>query len=427
MKINEFFEMLDSGNFDERLKAVYGNDEKTLERQKNRYKEAVSKFSKTYPHHTEIEIFSAPGRTEIGGNHTDHQHGCVLAAAVDVDIIGVVAFHDGGVIRILSEGYDEISVKTSETDICKGDGGSVAITRGILSKFKEEGIDIAGFDMYAVSDVLSGSGISSSAAFETLIGTVMDKHYNDGRLGAVEIAKIGQFAENVYFGKKSGLMDQMVSSVGGFVFIDFENPQKPVVKSCEFDFEKSGYCLFITDTKGSHADLTDDYVAITEEMREVAACFGKDVMRQVDRTEFFEKLPDLREKCSDRAILRAIHFLGDNERAWLEFSALEHGDVSKFLALVNESGESSKGLLQNLYSSKKPKNQEIPLALEISRRIVGEKGAVRVHGGGFAGTIQAFVPVELAKEYQKQMDNLFGEGSSRLMKIRPYGGIVVIK
>ncbi len=427
MKINDFFEKLKSGGFDERLKAVYGNDEQTLERQKNRYKEAVSKFSATYSKHTEIEIFSAPGRTEIGGNHTDHQHGCVLAAAVDVDIIGVVAFHNDGVMRILSEGYDEISVKTSETGICKDDGGSTAIARGILSKFKEAGIEVSGFDMYAVSDVLSGSGISSSAAFEVLLGTVIDTHYNGGKLGAVEIAKIGQFAENVYFGKKSGLMDQMVSSVGGFVFIDFENPQKPVVKSCEFDFEKSGYCLFITDTKGSHADLTDDYVAITEEMREVAAFFGKEVMRQVERSKFFEKLAILRKKCSDRAILRAIHFLDDNERAWLEFCALVKGDVSKFLTLVNESGESSKGLLQNLYSSKKPKNQEIPLALEISRRLVGEKGAVRVHGGGFAGTIQAFVPVELAEDYKKQMDDLFGEGSSRLMKIRPYGGIAVMK
>ncbi len=427
MKINDFFEMLENGSFDERLKAVYGNDEKTFERQKNRYRDAVSRFSETYPKHAEIEIFSAPGRTEIGGNHTDHQHGCVLAAAVDVDIIGVVAFHNDGVIRILSEGYNEISVKTSETDVCKGDGGSTAITRGILSKFKEAGIEVSGFDMYAVSDVLSGSGISSSAAFETLIGTIMDIHYNDGKLGAVEIAKIGQFAENVYFGKKSGLMDQMVSSVGGFVFIDFENPQTPVVKSCEFDFENSGYCLFITDTKGSHADLTDDYVAITDEMREVASFFGKEVMRQVEKSEFFDKLPSLRGKCSDRAILRAIHFLDENERAWIEFSALENGDVSKFLGLVNESGESSKGLLQNLYSSKKPKNQEIPLALEISRRLVGEKGAVRVHGGGFAGTIQAFVPIELAGAYKKQMDDLFGESSARLMKIRPYGGIVVMK
>lgn len=423
MKVADFLKKLENGAFDSGFRKLYGGDKATMDRQKKRYKTALERFVQTYPGNDEIYVFSAPGRTEVGGNHTDHQCGCVLAAAVDVDIIGVVSFNSKGVIRVLSEGYSEITVETDNLTIHPEENGSAAIIRGIAAKFKELGVTVDGFDMYATSDVLGGSGISSSAAFETLMGTVIDKYYNDGKLGAVEIAKIGQFAENVYFGKKSGLMDQMVSSVGGFVFIDFCDPQKPVIESCTFDFENAGYKLFITDTKGSHADLTDDYAAITSEMRQIANYFGKEVLREVESSEFMEELPNIRKTASDRACLRAMHFFAENNRAKEEFEKLKQGDVNGFLDIVNESGKSSAELLQNLYSCKKPTEQAIPLALAVSRSILGDKGAERVHGGGFAGTIQSFVPQELSEEYKAAMDKLFGEGSCRLMKIRPAGGI----
>lgn len=427
MQKADFLDRLESGAFDDGLRKLYGGDKAVLDRQKKRYKAAVEKFEQTYPENDEIYVFSAPGRTEIGGNHTDHQHGCVLAAAVDVDIIGVVAFNNSGVIRVLSEGYKEISVETDNLAIHPEEFGSAAIIRGVAAKFKDFGVTVDGFDMYATSDVLGGSGISSSAAFETLVGTVIDKYYNNGGLGAVEIAKIGQFAENVYFGKKSGLMDQMVSSVGGFVSIDFRDPQNPVIESCAFDFDQAGYALFITDTKGSHADLTDDYVAITTEMRQVANYFGKDVLREVEPEEFIEEVHNIRKECSDRACLRAMHFFSDNKRAKDEFEALKKGDIESFLKLVRESGESSAKLLQNLYSNKKPTEQAIPLALAVSRNILGNMGAERVHGGGFAGTIQSFVPKDMAGEYKAAIDKLFGDGSCRLMKIRPVGGISFIE
>lgn len=427
MQKADFLNRLESGAFDCGFIKLYGGEEAVLNRQKKRYKAAIEKFEQTYPGNDEIFVFSAPGRTEIGGNHTDHQHGCVLAAAVDVDIIGVVAFNNNGVIRVLSEGYEEISVDTDNLEIHPEEVGSAAIIRGVVAKFKEFGVTVDGFDMYATSDVLGGSGISSSAAFETLVGTVIDKYYNNGRLGAVEIAKIGQFAENVYFGKKSGLMDQMVSSVGGFVSIDFCDPQNPVIESCAFDFDKAGYALFITDTKGSHADLTDDYVAITAEMRQVANYFGKDVLREVDEEKFAKEIHNVRKECSDRACLRAMHFFNDNRRAKEEFEALKKGDIDNFLKLVRKSGESSAKLLQNLYSNKKPTEQAIPLALAVSRNILGDVGAERVHGGGFAGTIQSFVPQSMAEDYRVEMDRLFGDGSCRLMKIRPAGGISFIE
>ena len=306
-----------------------------------------------------------------------------------------------------------------------GEKGSAAMVRGIAHSFAQMGVNIGGFDAYTTSDVLGGSGISSSAAFETLVGTIIDTHYNQNRAGAVEIAKIGQFTENVYFGKSSGLMDQMVSSVGGLVAIDFADTESPEIRSFKYDFEANGYLLYITDTKGSHADLTDDYVAIRSEMESVAAQFGKQYLREVDADEFYDRLPQLRESCSDRAIIRAAHFFDENARAIDEADALIAGDLDSFLELVRSSGDSSANLLQNLYSGSKPTNQEIPLAIMASKRILRGKGAVRVHGGGFAGTIQAFVPIELADAYETEMNRIFGEGSCLKMRIRPLGGIEI--
>jgi len=424
MKPKEFIEKLEAGFYDGRLIMLYG--ESALSAQKKRYTEAVRCFEELYPDREEIKVFSASGRTEIGGNHTDHQHGCVLAAAVNLDVIAIVSFHSEGVIRLKSAGYPADTVDLSDLSIHEEEKGkSASIIRGIASYFVNSGVEIGGFDAYTTSDVLSGSGLSSSAAFEVLVGTIIDKHYNEGKAGAVEIAKIGQYAENVYFGKGSGLMDQMVSSVGGFVLIDFKDNTAPVIENISFDFEKSGYSVCITDTKGSHSDLTDDYVSIPTEMKRVAAFFGKDVLREVSEEEFYSKLPQLREVCNDREILRAAHFFGENKRAVDEAKALAKGSLDEFFGFVRSSGDSSANLLQNLYSAKYPTRQEIPLGIMISKRFLGERGAVRVHGGGFAGTIQAFVPNELVEGYSAEMNRIYGEGSCHILSIRPAGGIEI--
>lgn len=423
MQINDLIEKLHCGCYDMMFQRLYGKDD--IKRQTSRYENAIIEFLKFYPDRKDydVSVFSAPGRTEIGGNHTDHQHGCVLAAAVNLDVIAIVCFHDDGVIRVKSEGYDAFEVSLDNLSIREGRKNSSDIIRGIAAKFSEMGVNILGFDLYSTSDVLSGSGMSSSAAFEILIGTIIDCHYNDGKAGAVSIAKIGQYAENVYFGKNSGLMDQMVSSVGGLVFIDFNDIDDPKINSFECDFERFGYCICITDTKGSHANLTDDYAAVRSEMEMVAEKFGKGYLRDVDEKEFYDSIPLLRNSCSDRAILRASHFFSENHRVIQETQALLNEEFEFFLELVRKSGNSSANLLQNLYSATKFRNQEIPLAIMISQRILGSQGAVRIHGGGFAGTIQAFVPVEKTEEYKKEMNRIFGNNSCLKLHIRFFGGL----
>ncbi len=427
MNIRDVLQKIENNAFTKTFQKLYGTSEEVLLHQKQRYLDAVKKFAELYPKRKAIRIYSAPGRTEIGGNHTDHQHGCVLAAAVNLDAIAVVAFHRDGVIRVKSEGYDAFTVNLDDLSVQSTETGTAAIIRGIAAKFSGMGAAIGSFDMYCTSDVLSGSGISSSAAFETLIGTIIDSYYNDDKAGAVEIAKIGQFAENIYFGKKSGLMDQMVSSVGGLVSIDFYDTQNPEIERFDFDFEEHGYCLCITDTKGSHANLTDDYVAIRSEMEAVAAYFGKLYLRKVSEIAFYDAIPNLREICSDRAILRTAHFFAENSRAMQEADALKAGNIDEFLRLVNESGNSSAELLQNLYSTSQPTKQEIPLAIMMSKRLLAGTGTVRVHGGGFAGTIQAFVPLELADAYTTEMNRIFGEHACQKMRIRPVGGVEITK
>lgn len=424
MKISEIERKISDGGYDAALEKLYGAE--AVKAQRERYLKAVGEFKKLYPNRDEAEIFSASGRSEVGGNHTDHQHGCVLAAAVNLDVISVTAFHDEGVIRLKSEGHDANLVELNSLDVKKEEyGTSNAIIRGVAAKFTEMGAKIGGFDAYTTSDVLSGSGLSSSASFENLIGTIIDIHYNNAKAGAVEIAKIGQYAENVYFGKKSGLMDQMVSSVGGFVFIDFSDTENPVIKKVNCDFEKAGYRLCITDTKGSHADLIDDYSAVPNEMNSIAAHFGKPYLHAVDEAEFIKAIPELRGKLSDRAVLRAAHFFNDNKNAADEAAALELGDLAKFLEIVKKSGDSSYKLLQNIYSCRKPEEQGLSVGLWASERILNGRGAVRVHGGGFAGTIQAFVPVEFAEEYTAEMNRIFGEGSCLALRVRPVGGVII--
>lgn len=417
-------EKLRNGSFDLTFKLLYG--EYAVESQRNRYIAAIERFSEIFPQREDIHIFSAPGRTEICGNHTDHQHGCVLAAAVNLDVIAVVSFHKDNVINLKSEKYSMINIDLSNLSIHDDEKGeSSSLVRGIAARFHEMGVDVTGFDAYTTSDVLSGSGLSSSAAFEILVGTIIDKHYNNGKAGAVEIAKIGQYAENEYFGKKSGLMDQMVSSVGSFVFIDFADIDKPYVESVSCSFEKAGYSLCITDTKGSHSDLTPDYVAVPTEMNSVAEQFGKKYLREVDEDEFMTLIQTLREKCSDRAILRASHFFEENRRAKEATKFLKNGEFDAFLNVIRESGNSSAKWLQNLYSCSKPSEQGITLALMVSEQILGDKGVSRVHGGGFAGTIQAFVPSDITNEYCRRMDNIFGEGSCHVLRVRPVGGLEI--
>ena len=427
MTAKELIRRLNDGGFNEQLTTLYGGDEKTLNAQIARWQKAVERFCESFPGHDELHLFSAPGRSEIGGNHTDHQHGCALAAAINTDAAAVVAFCESGRIRLISEGYGMNEIDLSDLSVHEEEKGkTIALIRGIAARFAQMGVPIGGFDAYVTSDVLGGSGLSSSAAFETLVGTIIDTQYNGGKAGAIEIAKIGQYAENVYFGKGSGLLDQTVCSVGGFVFIDFRDTENPVVKKHEFDFEKAGYRLCITDTKGSHSDLTDDYVAVPTEMKAVAAYFGKEVLREVDEEAFYQAIPALHGKVSDRAILRAIHFFGENRRAIEEAEALESGDIDRFFALYRQSADSSANLLQNLYAAKKPTEQGIPLAIAVSRLVLGENGAVRVHGGGFAGTIQAFVPVDKTAEYTARMDELFGEGSCQALRVRPVGGVKIV-
>lgn len=424
MNKNKYLERLSSGILDNTLSTLYTLEK--VEGQKKRIIKAIKEFSAIYPQRDDIHIYSASGRTEIGGNHTDHQHGCVIAAAVNLDVIGVTSFHTDGVVRIKSEGYDAFEISLNDLEIHNGETGTSAIVRGILSKFSKICNNIGGFDMYITSDVLSGSGISSSAAFENLISTAIDTYYNNGNVGAIEIAKIGQFAENIYFGKNSGLMDQMVSSVGGFVFIDFKDIDNPVIEKINFDLNSTNHKLIITDTKGSHSNLTDDYVAIRSEMETVAKMFNKTVLREVNETEFYNNIVKVREKVSDRAVLRAVHFFDENKRAYDEAICLKNNDFNGFLKLVRQSGASSENYLQNLYSSKNPLKQEIPLAIMIGKKVLNQDGAIRVHGGGFAGTIQAFVPNAKVDEYISKMNEIFGENSCYILSVRSLGGTELI-
>ncbi len=425
MKINEFIEKISNDSFNKIFNELYGNSQEIYNQQKARYINALTSFNTFFPERTDVNVYSAPGRTEIGGNHTDHQCGAILAGAVNLDTIAVVSFHNDGVVRVHSEGYSPFEVDMHNLSPEKSDSGTALIIKGVLSKYKELGVTAGGFDMYCTSDVLSGGGISSSASFEILICTIINEYYNEGKSSAFEMAQIGHFAENEFFGKKCGLLDQTVASFGGLVSIDFCDRQNPVVEKINFDFDKYGYALCITDTKSNHENLTDEYDAIGDEMRNVASYFGCKVLNEVNADSFYENIPELRKLYGDRAVLRSMHYFDETKRAIDEAKALKQWDIDKFIRLVNDSGESSANLLQNLYSCKTPGNQEIPLAIALSKRVLKSEGAVRVHGGGFAGTIQAFVPKKLLDEYVLTMEKAFGKGACMKLRIRPYGGVEI--
>lgn len=411
----------------ESLLAAYPRLEEREDFYLGRLAEAEKGFLDTFGKMPE-RFFSAPGRTEIGGNHTDHQHGCVLAAAVDLDIVGAAAKNDTNVIRIFSEGYGMEEISLDALDVVEAEKNTTAsLIRGVASKISQMGYTLGGFDMYTVSNVLKGSGISSSAAYEVLVGTTINLLFCEGKLTSVQIAQIGQYAENVYFGKMSGLMDQTASSVGGIVAIDFADNANPVVRKLDFDFGKAGYALCIIDSGADHADLSDEYSAIPLEMKQVAAHFGKDVLREVSLSDFLGDLAAVRAKVGDRALLRAYHFINDNQRAIEEANAVEAGDFAEFLTLVKESGYSSFMYLQNVYVSGAVKHQDVAYALAVCEAALKGKGAYRIHGGGFAGTIQAFVPQDMLQNFVEQMENALGKGRCHVLSIRPAGGTELLK
>ncbi len=406
---------------DAQLTRLYGAD--ALYKQKKRYESAAENFIEIFGKNDGVRIFSASGRTEISGNHTDHNCGKVLAAAVDLDVIAIVVPTDDGVITVKSEGFDIITVDTADLAVREDEKNtSAALIRGVAAGFNNSNLKVGGFKAYMTSNVLKGSGVSSSAAFEVLVGNILSGLYNGSAVSAVKIAQIAQYAENEYFGKPSGLLDQMASSVGGFVAIDFRNTNAPVIVPIEFDIARYGYSLCIVDTKGSHADLTPEYAAIPEEMKAAAAVFGKTVLREVDEEEFRANISKVREKCGDRAVLRALHFFDENKRVDRAAEALKSGDIDSFLAVINESGNSSYKYLQNVFAVTKSAEQGVSMGLYTAEKVLGGRGASRVHGGGFAGTIQAFVPDDILDEFIKAEEAIFGEGSCHRLYIRPVGG-----
>ena len=367
---------------------------------------------------------SAPGRTEIGGNHTDHQHGRVLAAAVNLDTQAAVRLNGTNTIRVQSQGYplcvvDLDCLTPQESEI----NSTPALIRGVAARFVELGCPVRGFDAYVESTVLPGSGLSSSAAFEVLMGTILNHLFFNCKVSQPEIAMIGQYAENVFFGKPCGLMDQTASAVGSMVTIDFADPSAPVIEPIAFDFASCGHALCIIDTRASHADLTDEYAAVTRELKAICAHFGKDVLRDVPQADFFSAIPALRAECGDRAVLRAIHFYADNDRVPMQVSALKSGDFDTFLSLVKDSGHSSYMYLQNVIPAGRTTQQDVGVALALCEHYLDGRGAYRVHGGGFAGTVQAFVPMDLLETFRSGIDAALGEGACHVLSIRPQGGV----
>jgi len=414
-----------SGGIDTALRDDCGQCESTLPQKRSRIAEAIGAFCELYGER-EVFLFSVGGRSEVSGNHTDHNRGCVLAAAVDLDIIAIAAKTDDGTVRVKSAGFEEDTVLSSEIDapIESRKFTSSAIIAGMEKAFKDRGLNIGGFCAYTVSNVLKGSGLSSSAAFEVMIGNIINHLYNGGEVSNVEIAKMAQFAENVYFGKPCGLMDQTACAVGGFISIDFKDPADPIIEKQDFDLSKAGYDLCIVDTGGNHADLNEDYASVPQEMKSVAAYFNKDVLREVSKEEIIENACEIRNTVGDRALLRALHFCDENVRVEKQAKALKAGDIHSFFANVIASGLSSFRYLQNVYTTKNVCEQGLSLALCLCESFLSEKGgAWRVHGGGFAGTVQAFVPKEYTNEFKAYMENVFGDGSCHVLSVRRAGAI----
>ena len=426
MNLYELKLAVSSNEYDDKISRIYGAKE--LDNTKKRYEEAIDGFKEFFGYEEgEFYIFSSPGRTELCGNHTDHNYGKVLAGAVNIDVIGVVCKNGGDTVRVKSKGHSVNEITLGELEPISGEeGSSNAILRGTVSRIKDMGYKVGGFDAYTVSSVPAGSGLSSSAAYECLLGYITSNLFNNDAITNVELAKISQYAENVFFGKPCGLMDQLTVATGSAVKFDFKNIDNPSIERLEYDFQNSGYSLCIVNTGGSHADLTEDYAAVRKEMESVAAAFGKSVLREVNKEDVIAKMGELRSTVGDRALLRAMHYYGENERVENAAACLKNGDFKGFLACIKDSGFSSYMYNQNVYSSKKPDEQGISLALNIAESVLKEDGAYRVHGGGFAGTIQAFVPNDKLDEFKEKIEAVFGEDNCYILSIRPCGPARII-
>ena len=416
-------------DFDNSLEELYGSEPAILEKQKKRYRILKQKHLKRFGQQ-KLHLFSSPGRTELGGNHTDHNHGKVLAASVNLDSIAVATKNDQAGIILYSEGYEKpFEVNLNNLQIVEAEKGTTqALIRGIAARFTELGYKIGGFNASVTSDILPGSGLSSSASVEVLIGSIFNSLYNGDKIPPETIARIGQYAENKYFGKPCGLMDQIACAVGGVISIDFKDAQNPAVKKIDFDFGQFDYSLLIINTGGSHADLTSEYASIPSEMKTVAKIFGAKTLRAVFFTDFIRKIPDLRQRVGDRAILRALHFFQENKRVEQQVETLQSGNIGKFLNLVRESGNSSFKWLQNIYSTKNVTEQGVTLALALSEKYIDEigAGACRVHGGGFAGTIQVFLPKNAIENFKERIIPVFGKNSIQELSIRAIGTVRII-
>ena len=427
MKASELNAYLLTSAADGILTSLYG--EENLATAKARYGKAVTEFIALYGDREDTRIFSVPGRTEVSGNHTDHNNGCVLAASIDLDMIAVASKTDDGVIELKSEGFDADRVVISDRDSTKAMRySSASLIAGVCDGMLKAGYTVGGFVSYTTNNVFKGSGLSSSAAFEVMIGNILRTLYGNG-ISDIEIAKISQYAENEYFGKPCGLMDQTACAVGGFISIDFADPKAPVVTKPDFDLTRVGYSLCIVNTGGNHADLNEDYASVPAEMKAVAAALGVKVLRETDKATLIANIPALRESLGDRAILRALHYFNENCRVATQSKALAEGDLATFLALVNESGASSFRYLQNVYTTKNVAEQGLSLALFLAEDFIkslDKPAACRVHGGGFAGTIQAFVPTENAEGFRQMIDGVFGEGACHILRIRMQGAITVL-
>ncbi len=422
-------EALAAGQYDGRLSQVYRCAGEALPAHRERVRRAVEGYLSTFslPKDSPVALFSGPGRTELGGNHTDHQHGRVLCASVNLDMLAVAAPNGTSIARVCSEGYPPLKVDLSVLEPQPGEEGtSTSLIRGVAALLTQRGHQMGGFNAYITSAVPAGSGLSSSAAYEVLMGVMLNHFFCNGALSSVELAQVGQGAENKFFGKPCGLMDQMACAVGGAVAIDFADPATPLVRRVDVDLAAVGYALCIIDSGADHADLTDEYAAITREMGNVSAAFGRTVLRDVDENAFRARIPALRSTLGDRAILRAIHFFAENRRAGEEAQCLEQGDFEGFLALARASGLSSALQLQNTWAPTNPRQQAVPLALSAAEELLEGRGAVRVHGGGFAGTIQAFVPVDLLPKFKAGMEALLGENMCHVLAVRPEGGCVLV-